>query len=315
MGEAISGYSTDEATQEVMKFNAYVDLINYMNGWFEPNLESYIETFGLDGEFDFEGIGIDSTELKGWSITPIMESKFTRVDEAVAYANGKPSFDAADDSMKELAPKLKQLMDTINDIQFYYSSKGYVDDQFALANEMHTKFVHQYSDYSHAADSFYLSFKPITQKMDLDVLEQFKDEGYMLHYYARSILMNVKGINQAFNDSRVDDSNILEFDPMQYNEMYKELAENINQFNQYATDAEQIEKEGIESVYKFNESAKELKGAATTILEVLESQNAELDPVSVGGTAISRGFGYLEYFNRIASSLTTYYNIMTTKSG
>lgn len=306
--EAVTGNGGAAAAKDTQKYNAYIDLSNFMNGFLERNLYSYATHFGFEEELAFIQSSFDPDTFDGSVLTPMMEGTFTQVDEALAYASEEPSYGAADEKMTVMAPKLKQLLETINEVQAYYSSKGFAEDDYAQGKELHTKLVSQYYDYSDAADLFYTEFEVISTQKNLENLEQFKEEGYMLHYHAKSILMNAQEIQQAFYDADVDDSNILDFDAAKYKEMYNALAENVNQFMEFAKDDEQKQKEGITSFWNFDSSVKDIKSAATTILEVLEAQDANLDPVSVGGSSFSRGFGYFEYFERILSTLINDFN-------
>ncbi|MHA7962897.1 DUF3829 domain-containing protein [Paenibacillus sp. CAU 1782] len=307
--DAVSGNGgAVAAAKDTQKYNAYIDLSNFMNGFLETNVYSYATYFGFDEEIAFLKRGFDPETFDGMIISPMSEPTFNQVDEAVVYADTEPSYGVTDEKMKELAPKLKQLLETINEVQSYYSSKSFIEDDFELGKELHTKLVNQYYDFSDAADVFYTEFDVITTQKNLENLEQFKEEGYMLHYHAKSILMNAQEIQQAFYDADVDDSNILDLDSAKYKEMYNALTENVNQFMELAKDDEQKKKEGINSFWDFDNSVEDIKSAATTILEVLESQNADLDPVSVGGSSFSRGFGYFEYFERILSTLINNFN-------
>ncbi|MGF7050076.1 hypothetical protein J2T13_004599 [Paenibacillus sp. DS2015] len=88
------------------KFNAYVDLGNYITGWLDMDVYSYTEDFGWEEEMTFKN-NFDIQKFDSRVLSPIIEGAFDIVDTILEYTSKDPSFGAADETMKELAPRCK----------------------------------------------------------------------------------------------------------------------------------------------------------------------------------------------------------------
>lgn len=289
------------------KYNAYITLSNYMNGWLHEAVTIYFKEFGIKEE-----IAIDK-DFDSFQTFPILQGHKDDVEKSLEYASKKPSFGAADDSMKALCPKLKELMDTLNEIENYYNTKSFVDDDFAKGKELHKRLYSQYNEYVILAEKFFSDFDVITQQKKQEDLEDLKKSDYMIRHYAMSIVMRAQDIERSFYDTGVNDSNILDYDVNKYKEKYDLLTEDINKFMEYSKDDERLKKEGLEGnafVGSFKGDVERMKVTATDIMQILETKDTSINSDTKGKVTTGGQNAPLEYFSRKVSSMIDSYNNM-----
>ncbi|WP_442603104.1 DUF3829 domain-containing protein [Paenibacillus sp. KN14-4R] len=298
-----------DSAADVGKYNSYVGISNYITGWLESDIYGYIENFGFEEEIKFKK-NFDPKKFEGMILTPIIKGGFDQVEEALAYTSKKPSFGAADESMKILLPKMKEYLNTINEVDTYYRSKAFAEDNFAKGKELHKKFYAMYNEYRDLADKFFIDFSEIEKKRQQVDLEKLKKADYLVRYYAKSIVIKAKEIQSDFALAKVNDSNILDFDANKYKERYDSLTEDMNKFLEYAKDKSRLEKEGIGSLWRFDGAIPEVKASATDIMQVLQTKSTNLNKPSDGKVKSRETIGYLENYNKKVSNLISCYNNM-----
>lgn len=296
--ESSSEYATD-------KYNKYVELSNFFTGWFDLVLYGYFEEFGVKEDIKIPE-GYD-----GAGITPIMQGFYDDVDKAMEYASEKPSFGAADESIKALGPKVKELMDTANEIHTYYSTKSFADDDGAKGKELHKKISIQYTEYVNLLDKFRSDLRVISEERQMKELEDFKNGDYMIRYYAMSILMVSEDIEKLFYDENGNYKKSSEFEVSKFEEKYNSLKENVNKLMEVSKDDNRLKKEGLENnafIGRFKEETQRVKASATDILQVLKDINEKNG--STGKVSIEGLEDYIEHFSREVSSAIASYNNM-----
>lgn len=121
--------------EDTQKYNNYVGLSNYMIDWLDTALETYFKEFGVENEI------IIKKGFDGFNGVPIFESHKDDLDKALEYASKKPSYEKTDAAVKELHPTMKELMNTLGEMENYYKSKSFIDDKFDKGKELHKKYV------------------------------------------------------------------------------------------------------------------------------------------------------------------------------
>ncbi|WFD10927.1 YiiG family protein [Tepidibacter hydrothermalis] len=304
VSDTLQGSSSKIDTE---KYNSYITLSNYMTGWLDQGLTMYFKEFGIE-----EQIKIDKN-FDSFQTMPILQGHKDDVEACIEYASKKPSFGAADDSVKALCPKLKELMNTLNEIQNYYSTKSFVDDDFAKGKELHKKIYTQYNEYVALAETFFSELSVITEQKNKEDLESLKKSDYMIRYHAMSIVMRAQDIQMAFYEAKVNDSNILDFDVNKYKEKYDLLTEDINKFMEYSKDDERLKKEGLEAnpfIGNFESDVERMKVTATDIMEILKTKDTSINSDTKGKVTTGGRNAPLNTFNTKLSSVINSYNNM-----
>ncbi|MCR8643055.1 YiiG family protein [Paenibacillus sp. N1-5-1-14] len=299
----------DSAAVDVEKYNSYVDISNYMTGFLETGIRKYLDNFGTEEELKFKK-NFDAKKFDGQILSPIAKFAFDQVETALAYTSKKPSFGAADDSMKNLLPKMKDYLNLINELDGYYRSKAFAQDDFAKGKELHKKFYKTYNEYTALGDKFFIDFSEVTKKMEQADLEKLKKEDYLVRYYAKSIVMKAQEIQTDFDLAKVNDSNILDYDANKYKTKYDSLTADMDKFLEYAKDKKRLEKEGIKILARFDEIIPDVKASATDIMQVLQTKSTNLNKPADGKVKSSETVGYLDKYSKKVSSLISSYNNM-----
>lgn len=225
----------------------------------------------------------------------------------------KPSFGSSDDAIKALCPKVKELMDTLNEIENYYSTKSFVDDDFAKGKELHKKLCTEYNEYTTLAETFFSEFAVITEQKNNEDLENLKKSDHMIRYYAMSIVMRSQDIQTSFYEAGVNDNNILDFDVNKYKEKYDLLTEDINKFMEYSKDDERIKKEGLEgNAFRgnFEGDIERMKVTAIDIMEILNTKDTSINSDTKGKVTTGGTNAPLQTFNTKLSAVINSYNNM-----
>ncbi|MFD0713009.1 DUF3829 domain-containing protein [Paenibacillus sp. GCM10027626] len=296
--------TTSSSTAEINKYNAYIDFENHLAGWLQANVNAYANMFGLEEEMTFKK-DFDKAKFKGAPTSPIVKGFFDQLDKLESYASSEPSFGAADETMKTLASKVRDFYNTMNEMDTYYRAKSYAEDDFAKGKELHKNFSAQYNAYIGATITLFKDMREITEKKEQEGLQELKDNDYLLRYYAKSIVMKAKGIQQDFIAAAIDDSNLGEYDAVKYKASYEALTEDITSFLDCAKDKERKKKEGIMDFWMFDQMLPRLKTSATDILQFLEK--------SPGGTQKNAGTPYgliAQFESRLGEVINSYNNMI-----
>ncbi|MBU5592279.1 YiiG family protein [Clostridium sp. MSJ-4] len=312
----LSSCGSQEKSKEVSsksdngKYNAYINLNNYLTGWLSLNMQSYFNDFGFEEEITIKE-KFRKKEFEGAAVTPIVEGAFKDVEKALEYTTKEPSYGLADDSMKELCPKVKEVLNTINEIDNYYSSKSFLEDDFAKGKELHKKIYNEYSECVILTEKFFYDFDLIAEEKKKESLEALKKKDMMIRYYAMDIVTKAQDIDNAFYNAEISDDNILDYDVSKYKEYYDPLIEGIDKFREYVKDDERLKKEGLNNtpfLDKFKFDLKYMEGSANNIMEILTTKDTSGKSNAKGSVRPNEKSITIRDFSTKVSSLVDSYN-------
>ncbi|MDR0293771.1 MAG: YiiG family protein [Oscillospiraceae bacterium] len=109
---------------ETVKYNDYIALANAINGRFSSSLERYENYYGLEEELQFGKHDGYLYEISQYDVDII--------EAALSFAGEEPAMPALDSAVKNLAPKMLDMISLINEMNTYYDLKNYIDDVFIL---------------------------------------------------------------------------------------------------------------------------------------------------------------------------------------
>lgn len=302
--EAAGSMSTANEVNDTEKYNSYIALSNYITQWLDNMFTSYFKEFGVDEEI------VIKKNFNGFNTFPVLKGHQDDLDKALNYASQKPAYQATDDSVKALAPKMKQLLVTMDEAQSYYKAKSYSDDQFAKGKELHRQIVAQYGEFTDLADTFFAEFVVITAQKKQEDLEALKKEDQLIRYHAMSIVLKSQEIQKVFYAADIDDDNILDLDVNVYIEKYNQLTEHINKFMEYSKDQDRIKKEKISVTPVFTLNVEQVKVAATDLKEILEKKDITINSTTKGKVTTGGKKVPLKEYSKKVSNLTSSYNTM-----
>lgn len=306
-GDYIESFGSSSQEDDTEKYNAYIDFSNYITQWFDNALFDYFKEFGIEEDI------IVRENFSDFNTYPILKVHEEQVEKTLEYASKEPSYEETDEAVKALCPKLKDFMDTIKEMEEYYQSKSFIDDDFKRGNELHKEILTQYEEYMELSEKFDAEFSEITEEKKQEDLEQLKEDDYMIRYYAMRVIIKAQDIQTSFYDAGVYGENILDFDVDVYREKYDSLTEDVSKFMEYLDDEERFKREGFENnafISRFKEDAISVKAAATDIMQILETKNLDLESDTKGLVTTGETIPPTEYFDEKVSQLIDSYNNM-----
>ncbi|MDO3675710.1 YiiG family protein [Paenibacillus ehimensis] len=290
--------------QDTAKYNTYIGLSNYLTQWLDKTFEMYFKEFGGEEEIRIR------KNFTGFNTMPVLPGHKDDVDKALAFASKEPSYQAADESVKALAPKLKELMETTGEMQTYYQNKAYAEDEFAKGKELHKKLLVQFNEVSDLADKFFADFAVITEQRKKEDLEELKKSDMLIRFHAMSIVNRAQDIQKTFDKAGVTDDNVLDFDANQYAELYKLLTEDIDKFTELSKDKERLKKEKVQIVPVFTDSIQRVKTAAADLMEILRTKDTTINSDTKGKVTTGGKNMPLKNFDKRVSAVVDSYNTM-----
>lgn len=258
-----------EEAMEIEKYNAYVQLNNYMTGRLEQVLTRYFEKLG-DGEQPIIGKHFSFTMLS------VSANDKSALNKQFGYADKTPAFPTVDPAVVKLKPVMNELVAILSEAHDYYETKGYVDDNFAKSKELHTKIVKAADGYYAASGEFLKAMASMGAERRQESLKKYQDNDQQLRYSALKFLMDAQALSAEMEEQGVTAKNILDLDMGKFKAKYDVLVEDLTNLTQLSQDAMRAKKEGLRSdlVEDYVDEAKEVKVAASEIIERVNKKSA-----------------------------------------
>ncbi|MFB6365689.1 YiiG family protein [Paenibacillus elgii] len=247
---------------EVEKYNAYVQLNNYMTGRFDQVLNDYFEKLG-DDEQPIIGKNFSFTMLS------VSASDKTNLNNQFGFAEKTPAFSAVDPTVVKLKPVMNDLIAILSEAHDYYETKGYVDDNFAKCKELHTKIVKSKDAYYAAANEFLKAMTSLGAEQRQQSLKKYQEQDEQIRYSALKFLVDAEALSAEMEEQGVTAANILDLNMDKYKAKYDVLVEDFKNLSQQAQDDSRVKKEELDShsLKRYVDEAKKVKVAASEIIE------------------------------------------------
>lgn len=282
---------------DVEKYDAYVELNNYMVDWLDKTIINYCNVFGDDEEI------IMPKKFFSFSTYPILQVHKDIVEKAFVFSTKKPSYGAIDTSVDNLYSPLKELMLILEEIENYYRDEAFLQDDFVKGKELHKQFYHKYIEYLPLASDFLYDLRIIVEESKQEDLERLKEEDYMITYTALKIIYRAQEMQEMLYDLYYEESTI---DYNLFKEHYNLLSEDIEDYINYSKDESRRKKENLiddsAGIYIFTRHVKDMHDNATKLIEILNVESFWEDEEAL--------FDYIEDFNTRLSYAIDLYNTM-----
>ncbi|EEJ50891.1 hypothetical protein HMPREF6123_1835 [Oribacterium sinus F0268] len=261
---ADSGESDDELTQ----YNNYVDFSNFLTGNFEDNIGRYFE--GVEPETEFKVI-------EGGHYTTVSFSDYDmeQVQSYLDQANAGTNFPDLDEQVKTLAPIVLETMKVYNEAASYGDLQAYKDDQYAKAQEIHSRLFPLVQSYIDPADTYTAAIHSLSVERQQEEMQRMKDNGLTIRYDMLRIMDLKNQIIDAFSEQpNVAEANIADLDLTKIRPAYDELATLLLEFVPLSKDKDAAEKEGFDNNYyvtTFADAAGDFKKQLQEMIDRKES--------------------------------------------
>ena len=194
-----SGNAPANEVDETAKYNAYIGLINFIDGWFNGMLQSYFSIFGNDAEPSFDGNF--TSMFAGFARVEMMDLHGRHHRTARNHATRAPDWGETDTRMLKLTDAVEQLLELyFVEMKEYFYGGLYTEDNFQQAYEMHTRFFAYINAMWDAYDAFISAFTPILINRQGADLPLFEEYGFLIHFYALRMLLTGIQLLQRENE-------------------------------------------------------------------------------------------------------------------
>ena len=285
-------------------YNNYIDLSNFMTGRVEESLNRYFT--GVAATEDFSPVE------GGYYITTTFSNyDYELLDNVEAQADLGTSYTEMDEHALTLIPTLRDLMKVLDEAGNYGNQKGYLDDNYAKGQEIHSRFVPAVNAYDEERLPYLNSLRAILQERQALDLEHFQKEGYTIRYQMLKLTILKSDImNAIYKQEEISDENVLSLDVTEIRPKYEEMASVLAEFAVNYKDEAELEKEGFES-YKsgqlsfFNNTITEFKVQTQALIARVDEQRpySEAEKLTLRTTE-----GSLERLIKCSSDVTSRYN-------
>ena len=132
----------EKKKEEVEKYNRYVEVYNNLG-----NMDGRIIRY-------FEEAGNEEKVRKVKGSFPVMHVNQSTIDNIKQNLSSKAKMDELDKTAKDMLPYIEELKTLAEAMESYYEGKDFVSDNYAKAQELHTKFLAAVKKYSETTSAF-----------------------------------------------------------------------------------------------------------------------------------------------------------------
>lgn len=275
-GEASADQEIDPETMDVIKYNIYVELNNYMIEVLE-NLDNYYTVVEYADDFSFiPDSGYDYKFGIRYLNTDI-------IDDALTVASLEPAYEKLDQLAMEVAEPMRALMEGFNKISDSYD---FSDNQYAKAKEYHVQIQENVDSFDVLAFAFMDEINIIGSERVAANEQKMLDDGLLIIYNcSHAITIGNQILDECYAQG-VDDTNITELDLTPIRPLYEELVATVAAYDEAVSDNNQIMKESLSNSSPFDGLLNSLSQSVEWMIKQVESGRPIEDPGHeyLGGT-------------------------------
>lgn len=284
--ETVAEASTEEAADEIdpetmdlIKYNIYVEMNNYMAELLE-NISNYYLVVEYADEFSFVA---DSPYEYKYGISYFNSDI---IDDALAVSEMEPDFGTLDQLTAEIAEPMRSLMDSFDGIA---SSSDVAENQYAKAKEFHTVIQANAEAFAELAYQYMDEISALAEERIAKDEENMLAEGRVIIYNAsHAITVAQKLLNECYAQGVYDD-NITELDLTPIRPLYEELAATVAAYDEAVQDKNQLMAESLGETPMYG-----LLGSLVQSVEWMISQVESGVPIEEPGREYLGGIIHIE---------------------
>lgn len=258
----------DLETMQLVKYNIYVEMNNYMVEMMDI-LYDYYSVVEFADEFAF----VEGTEYTYKYGVHSLNSSI--VDDAEEVASMKPAFDKLDDLALQIADPMRTLMDTFTDIDHCFD---FADNQYEKAKEFHAVIQENVSAFQELAYEFMDEVAVMGAEQIAIDEQRMLDEGMLIIYNCSHMITVTQALLNECYAQDVYDDNITELDLTPIKPLYDELAATVEAYNEAVNDKDQLIKESLSDSAPFSGLPNSLVQSVEWMIKQVESQQPIEDP-------------------------------------
>ena len=257
------GGNSSKQVNEVEKYNLYVGVHNELLS-FEKSAGDYFEDAGAEAQFK-KPSGSVSINLHQ---IPTLIQKIKKATET------KPKWNELDKSAEGLLPIFEELAPLAQDMKAYFDGKDYTSDNYKKAQEYHTKFLEIIKKYDQAVAPFRTAMDKKVAEQKESEAKMYQKEGRMIAYNRMMIMNTAEEVLAEIRNQKLNGANVTTGDVTKFKALQEKLINAVGEFNKYAKDEKQMEKEGYKDyqLSSFIHEADGFKASLASLVERIEAK-------------------------------------------
>ncbi|MCP1306347.1 DUF3829 domain-containing protein [Paenibacillus tyrfis] len=250
---------------ETEKKSAYWEMKSYIDSHLlKKVLPHYFENLG-DGE---QPLTPKDYKMLSFSMNSRDRTNKTQVfEKGLSYADKEPAFPTVDPIVIRMKPVINELMAALTEAYDYYDAKDYVDDNFAKGKELHARIRQAAAELYPIKDEFDLAMNNLDTELRKVHLENYKDDKQNIDYTRLKFVVDAEALSAELARQGITAANVLDLDMNAFKPKYDVLVEDFKILTQQYQDISAKNSMDKYKYEKFVEAAKEVKAAASEIVE------------------------------------------------
>ena len=286
----------DLETMEIIKYNIYIEMNNYMVEMLEI-LDDYYSVVEYADEF---ALIPDSEYTYKYGVHSLNSSI---VEDALSVASMEPSNEKLDELTKKIADPMRALMDTFSDIDH---SSDYADNQYEKAKEFHASIQANVDTFTELSYEYMQEVSIMGAEQSAADEQRMLDEGMLIIYNCSHMITVTQALLDECYAQEVYDDNITELDLTNIKPLYDELAETVEAYKTAVSDKNQLMKESLSDSAPFSGLPDSLLQSVEWMIKQVESQKPIEDPGS-------NYLGGIIHIEEVLSTVIDRYNSVFTE--
>lgn len=259
----------DEETMELIKYNIYVDMNNYVIEILD-HIDAYYSVVEYQEEF---ALIPDSGLTYGYGIAGLSTDI---LEDAAAVAELEPAFETLDELTLQIVEPMRTMMDIFNDLS--QSGSGYADNQYAKAKEFHAAIWQNTEAFEVLAYAYLDEIDHMASEQTAKEEQRMLDEGWLIQYNSSRAITITRQILDECYAQEVSDDNLTELDLTNIRPLFDELVAVVEAYHTACDDNDQIIRESLGNSAPFDGLLDSLIQAVEWMIQQVESQAPIEDP-------------------------------------
>ncbi|MBC2191288.1 YiiG family protein [Listeria sp. FSL L7-0229] len=229
------------AKEELVKYNDYVKLSNAINDDFVNARANYLKSYSADsGEF--------KKPSNNDILTPIRNpAETTNALMAMKDSVSKTPSLPMDKDFKKLSSEITNEIRILNELQTYFTSKSYLDDNFAKAVTLHKELTNSIQNSNKEIQSFNEEMQKLNTAQQAFAAKEMEKSSSLTCLALNNFISASENLIAELRNQQIAATNVTELDIAAYEKQYSHLTKTYEAFIQASKDETQLEKEKLTS--------------------------------------------------------------------
>ena len=254
--------SSGNDSKDIGKFNYYASVYNDMSE-INAGISEYFREAG-------EAEKIKKSETVK-NIT-VNEGTIEKLQKGISINYKMENLDKV---AKELLPVLKELKIVTDDMNNYYSGKDYTSDNFAKAQELHTKFLAIIKKYEKLDNEFGAALVVREKENFESSLNKYKKDNSLIKYNMLVLINESKNFIGEMKTQNLNTANYTQGDLTKLKPIQQKIVETSNNLQKLIKDEKQLKKEKFraEEFTTFQRSLASYKASVASFISRIERKH------------------------------------------